>query len=52
MAHLKTAHGLTGRITGKRKLSLALDGAGFYHNTYGWTLPGGIELLMSDKGPK
>jgi hypothetical protein len=51
--HLKTAHQLTERISGKREGVLYVDMAhGQYHNTFEWTLIGGLKITESRKGER
>lgn len=47
--HLKEKHGIT-EFKGNRSLDLALDGEGFYSNTFTWTI-GGVKITEVSSGP-
>lgn len=51
-AHLESAHGLTGRLAGKRGLVMALDGEGFYQNNYEWNFPGDVKITEVSSGER
>lgn len=49
--HLKSVHGLDGKVTGRRELQCALDmEGGQYSNTFKWTLPGNVILTSVSAG--
>lgn len=51
-AHMASAHGLSGKLMGKQELIQAVDGQGFYENTYRWTFPGKVKVTEFSAGPK
>ena len=50
--HLKTVHGLEGRVTGSKQMLSALDSSDGYDNTYQWTLPGNVSVCELSSGPR
>lgn len=48
--HLLSAHGLTGKLTGKKEGIQFLDFEGGYQNNFKITLPGDIVLTEVDEG--
>jgi hypothetical protein len=52
LRHLELKHGIKRPFKARKRLILALDGAGYYNNSFEVTCPGGVMLTLNSTGPK